>query len=75
MSRSIFVQVMNIFTTGGYYGVRTSHPWEQGLWGHHGDNSTQVGPMLATWTLLSEICLKGNEFAKVIYMPLTSIFL
>ena len=34
-------------------------PWQQGLWGQHGAHSgppTQVGPMLAPWTLLSGIC-------------------
>ena len=32
-----------------------SHRWEQGSWGPSGANRTQVGPMLAPWTLLSGI--------------------
>ena len=39
----------------GYY--MYTHPWYQGpwrpTWGPYGANGTQVGPMLAPWTLLS----------------------
>ena len=40
-------------------------PWEQGSWGQHGADRTQVGPVLAPWTLLSWYSWHAEMFGGI----------
>ena len=54
--RARYFRSVTGMTPSSWYITSLYSPWKQGSWGRSGADRTQVGPMLAPWTLLSGVC-------------------